>query len=43
VDELVRRGDKVQAIRRYRQLHGVDLKDAKAAVEAIERQLAGGS
>ena len=41
VDDLIRRGQKIEAIKRYRKLHGTDLKDAKEAVEAIERQLEG--
>ena len=41
VDDLIRRGHKIEAIRRYRKLYGTDLKEAKDAVEAIERQLAG--
>jgi len=32
---LVRAGEKLEAIKRYRALHGVDLKAAKEAVEAI--------
>ena len=43
VDDLIRRGQKIQAIKRYRKLHGTDLKTAKDAVEAIERQIAGES
>lgn len=38
IDELLRRGKKIQAIKRYRELHpSMGLKDAKDAVEARER------
>jgi uncharacterized membrane protein len=33
--EMALAGEKIQAIKRYRELHGVDLKAAKEAVEAI--------
>jgi ribosomal protein L7/L12 len=39
IDELLRRGQKIQAIKYYRELHGVDLKAAKDAVEARAREL----
>jgi len=42
VEELVRRGRKIEAIRRYRELHGVGLKDAKDAVERVEAALRAG-
>ena len=39
VDDLLRGGQKIQAIKYYRELHGVDLKTAKDAVEARGREL----
>ena len=39
IDELLRGGQKIQAIKYYRELHGVDLKAAKDAVEARAREL----
>ncbi len=33
---LIRAGQKIEAIKRYRALHGVDLKAAKDAVDALE-------
>ena len=39
VESLIRSGRKIDAIKRYRALHGVDLKEAKDAVDALERQL----
>jgi phosphodiesterase/alkaline phosphatase D-like protein len=39
VEALVRDGRKIDAIKRYRKLHGVGLKEAKDAVEALEREL----
>lgn len=39
LEELVRRGRKIDAIRRYRELHGGGLKDAKDAVERLEARL----
>lgn len=39
IDELVRAGQKIEAIKEYRALHGVDLKAAKDAVEARAREL----
>ncbi len=35
----LRSGRKIDAIKRYRELHHVDLKSAKEAVEAMEAQL----
>lgn len=35
-EELVRAGRKIEAIKRYREIHGVGLKEAKDAVEAFE-------
>lgn len=37
--ELIRSGQKIQAIKLYRELHGVGLKEAKDAVEELERNL----
>jgi ribosomal protein L7/L12 len=39
VDELLRAGRKIDAIKVYRRLHGVDLKAAKDAVDARAGQL----
>jgi hypothetical protein len=39
IDALLRSGHKIDAIKRYRQLHGVDLKAAKDAIEARAREL----
>lgn len=39
VDELLRAGRKIEAIKAYRALHGVDLKEAKDAVDARAREL----
>jgi ribosomal protein L7/L12 len=39
IDNFLRGGQKIQAIKYYRELHGVDLKTAKDAVEARARQL----
>lgn len=39
IEALIRRGDMIQAIKLYRTRHGVDLRDAKEAVEAIQRSL----
>jgi hypothetical protein len=39
IDELIRAGQKIEAIKVYRVLHRVDLKDAKDAVEARAREL----
>ena len=35
--ELVRGGKKIEAIRRYRELFGASLRDAKDAIDALER------
>ena len=35
-EQLLRAGRKIEAIKRYRELTGVGLKDAKEAVEAME-------
>jgi ribosomal protein L7/L12 len=39
VETLIRSGRKIDAIRQYRKLHGTGLKEAKDAVEALERDL----
>lgn len=39
IDGLLKAGRKIEAIKLYRAQHGVDLKAAKDAVEARERQL----
>jgi hypothetical protein len=40
IDELIRAGRKIEAIKQYRTLHGVDLKAAKDAVDSRARELA---
>jgi ribosomal protein L7/L12 len=39
IDEFLRAGRKIEAIKEYRAMHGVDLKSAKDAVEARAREL----
>ncbi|WP_433522936.1 hypothetical protein ACQPZ2_38780 [Nocardia pseudovaccinii] len=39
IDELIRQGKKIHAIKLYRDLTGRSLRDAKDAVEARERHL----
>ncbi|MFE9325793.1 hypothetical protein ACIHDR_30160 [Nocardia sp. NPDC052278] len=39
IDELIRQGKKIHAIKLYRNLTGASLRDAKEAVEARERHL----
>jgi ribosomal protein L7/L12 len=39
IDELLRGGQKIEAIKQYRATHGVDLKTAKDAVDARAREL----
>jgi ribosomal protein L7/L12 len=39
IDALIRARQKIEAIKQYRALHGVDLKSAKDAVEARAREL----
>jgi ribosomal protein L7/L12 len=39
IDALLRAGQKIEAIKMYRALHGVDLKAAKDAVDARARDL----
>ena len=39
IDALLRGGRKIEAIKMYRTLHGVDLKAAKDAIEARGREL----
>jgi ribosomal protein L7/L12 len=42
IRELLLRGRKIDAIRMYRELHHVGLKDAKEAVERLASQAPGG-
>lgn len=37
--ELLRRGDKISAIKLHRELHHTGLREAKDAVEALEKRL----
>jgi len=39
VDRLIMEGRKIDAIKAYRKIHGSDLKDAKDAVDAREKEL----
>jgi ribosomal protein L7/L12 len=39
IDDLLRTGQKIEAIKRYRAVHGVDLKTAKDAIDARAREL----
>ena len=39
IDGLLRHGQKIEAIKRYRTLHGVDLKTAKDAIDARAREM----
>jgi ribosomal protein L7/L12 len=39
IDLFIRSGQKIEAIKEYRTLHRVDLKTAKDAIEAREREL----
>jgi large subunit ribosomal protein L7/L12 len=39
IEASLRAGNKIEAIRRYRQLNGTSLKEAKDAVEALEARL----
>ena len=39
IDGLIQGGQKIAAIKAYRELHGVDLKTAKDAVDARAREL----
>jgi ribosomal protein L7/L12 len=39
IQDLLRRGNKIEAIKLYREQTGLGLKEAKDAVEAIERGL----
>ena len=41
VEGLIGRGRKIDAIKRYREERGVGLREAKEAVEALERTLRG--
>ena len=40
VDDLLRRGEKIEAIKRHRELHGVSLQEAKEAIDARAAALA---
>jgi ribosomal protein L7/L12 len=39
IDDLLRGGQKIEAIKQYRTMHGVGLKEAKDAVDARAREL----
>jgi ribosomal protein L7/L12 len=39
IETAIRSGHKIEAIKRYREIYGTDLKDAKDAVDAIEARL----
>ena len=39
IEASLRAGNKIEAIRRYRQLNGTSLREAKDAVEALEARL----
>ncbi len=39
VERLAAQGEKIQAIKLYREIHGVDLKEAKEAVEHLTGKL----
>jgi ribosomal protein L7/L12 len=39
IDQFLREGQKIEAIKEYRVLHGVDLKTAKDAIDARAREL----
>ena len=39
IDALLRGGQKIEAIKQYRTMHGVGLKEAKDAVDARAREL----
>jgi len=39
IEDLLRRGEKIYAIRVYRQIHGVGLKQAKEAIESLSEQI----
>jgi ribosomal protein L7/L12 len=41
IGELLRRGQKIEAIKLYREWHNVGLAEAKTAVDQIERRLTG--
>ena len=42
IETHLRSGQKILAIKRYRELHGTGLKEAKDAVEALEARLGAG-
>lgn len=37
--ELIRAGNKIEAIKEYREQHHVGLKEAKGAIDAVEREM----
>lgn len=39
IRELIRAGHKIDAIKAYREQHGVGLKEAKDAIDAVEREM----
>ena len=39
IDELLRAGQRIEAIKEYRAVHGVGLKEAKDAIDARAREL----
>jgi ribosomal protein L7/L12 len=41
IEDLIRRRQKIEAIKQYRERHGVGLKEAKDAVDAMELRLRG--
>jgi ribosomal protein L7/L12 len=41
VERLLLRGEKMSAIKLYREIHGVDLKEAKGAVEELSKRVPG--
>lgn len=41
LEDLIRAGKKIEAIKYFRERHGCGLKEAKDAVEALERALGG--
>lgn len=43
IERLVRAGRKIHAIKRHRELHGSDLRQAKDAIDAVEAPLLRGS
>ena len=39
IEAILRAGNKIEAIKRYREAYGTGLKDAKDAVDALDRRL----